>query len=97
MSTILIKPIITEKVTAESEKGRYGFIVARKANKIEIRKAVESHYNVKVKSVNTVVTGGGKEATKYTNKGVVKASRPVVKKAFVTLVEGDVIDLYGNI
>lgn len=97
MSTILIKPIITEKVTAESENGRYGFIVAREANKVEIKKAVEKHYNVTVKSVNTIVTGGGKEVTKYTNKGVVKASRPVVKKAFVTLAQGDVIDLYGNI
>lgn len=98
MSAIIIKPIITEKVTAEAEKlGRYGFIVDRKANKIDIKKAVEKHYNVSVKKVNTVVMGGGKEKTRYTNSGVVKANHPVVKKAFVTLAEGDVIDLYGNI
>ncbi|HAA01690.1 MAG: 50S ribosomal protein L23 [Flavobacteriales bacterium] len=95
--SILIKPIITEKVTAQNEKGRYGFIVARGANKVEIKKAVEKHFNVTVKSVNTITLGGGKEKTKYTNKGVSKASQPVIKKAFVTLAEGDVIDLYGNI
>ncbi len=98
MSTILIKPIITEKVTAQGEKyNRYGFVVNRRANKLEIKKAVEKHYNVSVKSVNTVTIGGGKAVTKYTNKGVVTAPKPVIKKAFVTLAEGDVIDLYGNI
>jgi large subunit ribosomal protein L23 len=95
--SILIKPIITEKVTAENEKGRYGFIVARAANKIDIKKAIEKQYNVTVKAVNTITLGGGKEKVKYTNKGVSRAPQPVIKKAFVTLAQGDVIDLYGNI
>lgn len=98
MSAIIIKPIITEKVTAEGEKfGRYGFIVDRRANKVEIKKAVEKHYNVSVKQVNTIVVGGGKEKSKFTNSGTVKSNIPVIKKAFVTLAKGDVIDLYGNI
>jgi large subunit ribosomal protein L23 len=94
--SVLIKPIITEKVTAQAEKGRYGFVVARTATKLEIKQAVEKHYNVKVAAVNTIVSGGGKENTKYTNKGIVKAAQPVVKKAIVTLAKGDVIDLYAN-
>lgn len=98
MSKILIKPMITEKATALTDKlGRYGFIVDRKANKIEIKNAVEKNYSVKVVGVNTITSGGGKEITKYTNKGVVTANKPIVKKAFVTLAQGDVIDLYGNI
>ena len=98
MSSIIVKPIITEKATADSEKlGRYGFVVDRKANKLEIKKAIEKYYNVSVKSVNTIVLGGGKHKTKFTAKGVVKSPVPIVKKAFVTLAQGDVIDLYSNI
>jgi large subunit ribosomal protein L23 len=98
MSSIIIKPIITEKATAASEKmARYGFVVARKANKLEIKKAIEKHYNVSVKSVNTMLLGGGKEKMRNTIRGVAKSPVPIVKKAFVTLAEGDVIDLYSNI
>lgn len=98
MQNIIIKPLITEKGTSQVEKlNRYGFIVDRFANKIEIKKAIEKHYGVRVNSVNTITTGGGKEIVKYTSKGVAKARKPIVKKAFVTLAEGDVIDLYSNI
>lgn len=98
MANIIIKPIISEKVTNLTEKSnRYGFWVARSANKIEIKKAVEKHYNVTVESVNTIVTGGGKNITKYTNKGITQANIPVRKKAIVTVKQGEVIDLFGNI
>lgn len=97
MSAIIIKPIITEKATNGNDKGRFGFYVARKANKIQIKTAIEKTYNVSVKQVNTIVSGGGKAKTKFTNKGVVQATNPVLKKAFVTLAEGDSIDLYANL
>jgi large subunit ribosomal protein L23 len=98
MAGIIIKPIISEKMTNLTEKSnRYGFWVARNANKIEIKKAVEKHYNVTVETVNTMVAGGGKQITKYTNKGITTANIPVRKKAIVTLKQGDVIDLFGNI
>ena len=98
MENIIIKPIITEKVTAQTEKfNRYGFWVARQANKIDIKNAVEKTYNVTVVAVNTMVKGGGKANVKYTNRGISKAPVPVRKKAVVTLAQGEVIDLYGNI
>lgn len=98
MANIIIKPIISEKVTALTEKSnRYGFWVARKANKLEIKKAVEKHFNVTVENVNTMVTGGGRKNTKYTNRGMAITGTPVRKKAIVTVKEGDVIDLFGNI
>lgn len=97
MGSVLIKPIITEKATNGNEKGRFGFYVDRNANKIQIKTAVEKTYNVSVKAVNTIVIGGGKEKTRYTNKGVAKVNIPVQKKAFVTLAEGDTIDLYANL
>ena len=97
MSSILIKPIITEKATNGNDNGRFGFYVDRNANKIQIKTAVEKTYNVSVKTVNTMLLGGGKEKTKYTNKGVAKVNVPITKKAFVTLAEGDTIDLYANL
>ncbi|HYG51462.1 MAG TPA: 50S ribosomal protein L23, partial [Flavobacteriales bacterium] len=90
MANIIIKPIISEKVTALTEKrNSYGFWVARSANKIEIKKAVEKHFNVTVESVNTMVTGGGKKNAKYTNRGISYAAAPVRKKAIVTVKQGD--------
>lgn len=97
MGSVLIKPIITEKATNGNDKGRFVFFVNRDANKIQIKNEVEKTYNVSVKSVNTVVIGGGKEKTRYTNKGVAKVNIPVQKKAIVTLAEGDSIDLYANL
>lgn len=95
---ILIKPILTEKQTAISEAfpNRYGFRVAPKANKIEIKKAVEQLYGVKVDSVNTM-NYAGKRKSRYTKSGVISGRTPAYKKAIVTLKEGEVIDFFSNI
>ena len=94
---ILIKPIITEKVTNESELfGRYGFIVDRRANKIQIRKAVEDAYGVAVTAVRTM-NYPVERKTKFTKKGVVTGKSGGFKKAIVQLSEGDSIDFYSNI
>lgn len=94
---VLIKPIITEKVTYESELyGRYGFIVHKKANKIQIKKAVEDAYNVSVTAVRTM-NYPFERKTKYTKKGVVTGKTGGFKKAIVQLKEGDTIDFYSNI
>lgn len=94
---ILLKPIVTEKMTAESEKfNRYGFIVDRKADKPQIKDAVEQFYNVKVKEVNTV-NYHGKRKSRYSKTGVLRGRMNHFKKAYVTLSEGDKIDFYSNI
>lgn len=94
---ILIKPIITEKQTAQTEKlNRYGFVVARTANKLEIKQAVEKMYNVKVASVNTQQYAG-KVKTRNTTRGVAIGRVNRSKKAIVTLKQGEVIDFYASI
>jgi large subunit ribosomal protein L23 len=94
---ILIRPIITEKMTAIGEKlNRFGFVVAIDANKIQIKKAVEKLYNVTVESVNTM-RYAGKNKSRFTKTGVVKGKTNALKKAIVTLKEGDTIDFYSNI
>jgi large subunit ribosomal protein L23 len=94
---ILIKPLVTEKMTEQSEKlNRYGFVVDRRATKPQIKKAVESLYNVSVDSVNTLVYAR-KMKSRYTKGGVITGKTASYKKAFVTLVEGDSIDFYSNI
>jgi large subunit ribosomal protein L23 len=97
LSEVLIKPVLTEKANAQQEKlRRYAFKVNRKANKLEIKKAVESFYGVNVTSVNTVVAPG-KNKSRFTKAGVISGRKPSYKKAYVTLAEGDTIDLYSNI
>ncbi len=94
---MLVKPILTEKADALSEKlSQYTFIVDRKVNKVEIRKAVEAMYNVAVDSVNTAVIPG-KAKNRNTKKGVVRGQKAAYKKAIVTLAKGEEIDLFGNI
>ncbi len=94
---ILIKPIITEKFTEMGEDmNRYGFLVNKNANKIQIKKAVEDMYDVKVESVNTMLYGG-KRKSRYTRGGLISGKTPVTKRAIVTLAEGDTIDFYSNI
>ena len=94
---ILLKPIITEKMTGISEKlNKVGFIVNRKANKVEIAKAVEAEYGVTVNSVNTLI-GQTKAKVRHTKTGSSKVSSKTYKKAIVTLAEGDTIDFYANI
>jgi large subunit ribosomal protein L23 len=97
LSEVLIKPILTEKANAQQEKlRRYAFKVARKANKLEIKKAVQDIYGVNVVDVNTVVVPG-KNKTRYTKKGFIQGRKPSYKKALVTVAEGESIDLYANI
>jgi large subunit ribosomal protein L23 len=97
LAEVLIKPILTEKANAQQEKlKRYAFKVNRRANKLEIKKAVEDFYGVSVVDVNTLVAPG-KNKTRFTKAGFIKGVRPAYKKALVTLAEGDTIDLYANI
>jgi large subunit ribosomal protein L23 len=94
---IIVKPIITEKMTAEAEKlRRYGFVVAKEANKLEIKAAVEAMYGVKVASVNTQQYAG-KVKTRNTTKGLAVGRVNRNKKAVVTLKEGETIDFYASI
>ncbi len=95
---IIVKAIITEKVTKMTEKfpNRFGFIVDKRANKIEIRKAVESLYGVKVESVNTI-NYSGKRKARYTKAGFIQGKTAAYKKAIVMLAEGDTIDFFSEI
>ena len=94
---IIKKPVITEKMTAVSEKlNKYAFIVDKNANKIQIKKAIEKLYDVKVEAVNTM-NYDGKKKSRYTKAGVISGRRPAFKKAVVTLKEGDTIDFFSNI
>jgi large subunit ribosomal protein L23 len=84
-------------MTSQGDKfNRYGFIVAKNANKIEIKKAVEELYNVTVESVNTM-RFSGKVKTRYTKSGVMTGKTASTKKAVITLAEGNTIDFYSNI
>ncbi|HEX8040922.1 MAG TPA: 50S ribosomal protein L23 [Chryseosolibacter sp.] len=94
--SVLKKPLVTEKVSALNEKGKYGFIVDADANKVEIKNAVEKQYGVNVAKVNTMNVMG-KLKTRYTKAGVLAGRRPNYKKAIVTLAEGEVIDFYSNV
>ncbi len=95
--SIIIKPIVTEKMTSLGEKySRYGFRVSSGANKLEIKKAVEDMYNVTVESVNTIQVAG-KNKSRYTKSGIIKGTTASYKKAIVTLKKGEVIDFYSNI
>jgi len=97
MENIIIKPVVTEKMTAQGEKlNRYGFIVDRRANKIEIAKAVEAMYGVVVEDVNTM-NHMGKNKSRYTKAGFLSGRTNHTKKAIVTLKHGDTIDFYANI
>jgi len=94
---ILIKPIVTEKMTDQGEKkNRYGFVVEKTANKIQIKQAVEELYDVTVVDVNTM-RYGGKSKSRYTRSGVSVGRTNSYKKAIVTVAEGEAIDFYSNI
>ena len=97
MKTIIKKPIITEKATAQSEtQNRFSFEVIPSANKIEIKNAVEKMYGVQITEVRTMNYGGGKPSTKFTNRGVVEQPSKMWKKAIVTVADGETIDLFNN-
>ena len=94
---ILIKPLVTEKMTAQSEKlNRFGFIVNRQANRTQIKKAIEQLYGVDVNAVNTMIYGP-KTKYRYTKSGVQKGKTRAFKKAIITLAEGQTNDFYSNI
>jgi large subunit ribosomal protein L23 len=97
LSDVLIKPILSEKANSQQDKlRRYAFRVSKRANKLEIKKAVEAFYGVTVVDVNTS-TSPGKNKTRYTKAGFISGQKPSFKKAFVTVAQGDAIDLYANI
>jgi large subunit ribosomal protein L23 len=94
---IIVKPVITEKMTALGEKqNRYGFVVHKNANKLQIKKAVEDLYGVDVESVNTMFYSG-KNKSRFTKSGVISGRTSAYKKAIVTLAKGETIDFYSNI
>lgn len=94
---VLKKPLITEKLSAITEKlNRYGFKVDGKANKIEIKKAIEAMYGVNVEAVNTMKVPA-KNKSRYTKKGMVSGRKSGYKKAIVTLAKGENIDFYSEI
>lgn len=94
---IIIKPIITEQLSEQAETlNRYGFVVAREADKGQIKRAVEKKYGVKVTAVNTMIVGG-KRKSRFTKAGMITGSTSSYKKALVTVAAGDIIDFYSNI
>lgn len=94
--SVLVKPLVTEKISALNEEGRYGFIVAIKANKIQIKQAVEAMYGVTVEDVNTM-RYQGKVKSRNTKSGTISGRTASYKKAIVKVVEGEVIDFYSGI
>jgi large subunit ribosomal protein L23 len=94
---ILIRPIVTEKMTKQGESlNRYGFIVDKRADKLQIKSAIEKMYEVHVASLNTM-RYAGRTKTRFTKTGVQKGKTNAYKKAIVTLAQGEVIDFYSNI
>jgi large subunit ribosomal protein L23 len=95
LSEILLRPKITEKVNGQMEKqNRYTFVVDKRANKLEIKAAVEEFYGVKVKEVNTIIVPA-KSKSRFTKAGFISGRKPSFKKAVVTLAEGENIDLFA--
>jgi large subunit ribosomal protein L23 len=94
---IIQKPVITEKMTALGEKlNRYGFIVDKRANKLQIKQAIKELYDVEVVAVNTM-NYDGKRKSRYTKTGIIAGKTNAFKKAVVTLAEGETIDFFSNI
>jgi large subunit ribosomal protein L23 len=97
MYNILLRPLVTEKMTSIQEKqGKYGFIVKLDANKIEIKKAVKQAYGVNVVKVNTIRVDG-KVKKRNTTKGVIVGRAASYKKAIITIGPGEIIDFYANV
>ena|SRR3989304_3109724 len=97
MHQILISPLITEKMTnITADKGKYGFLVNPKANKIQIAKAVEVRFNVHVTDVKTI-NHRGKTKTQFRKSGRFTGTTAKFKKAIVTLKEGEKIELFEEV
>ncbi len=98
MNSMIKKPLLTEKATLDSElNNRYAFVVDRRANKLEIKDAIEKLYGVTVENVRTMTYGGGKPKRKFTSRGIAEETKPIWKKAIVSVAEGEEINLYENI
>ncbi|HOF97857.1 MAG: 50S ribosomal protein L23 [Paludibacteraceae bacterium] len=94
---VILKPLVTEKLTKLGDKfNRYGFKVQKDANKLQIKQAVETMYNVTVVDVNTMIVPS-KKRSRYTKSGVISGKRPAYKKAIVTVKKGEEIDFFSNI
>lgn len=94
---LIVKPIITEKMTAKGDKlNQFGFIVEKQANKLQIKSEIEELYGVEVISVNTM-SYSGKSKSRYTKTGLITGKSKAFKKAIVTLAEGESIDFFSNI
>jgi large subunit ribosomal protein L23 len=97
VTEILIKPILSEKANAQQESlRRYAFKVNRRANKLEIKTAIEQFYGVNVLEVNTLVVPG-KNKTRSTKSGIISGVKSGYKKALVTVAEGETIELYASL
>lgn len=93
----IIKPLVSEKSALLTDKeNKYVFLVRPEANKVDIQVEIEKFYNVKVAAVNTMVYAG-KNKSRYTKSGMIRGRGNRVKKAVVTLKEGESIDFYSNI
>lgn len=97
MHNVLVRPLVTEKMTQITEEtGKYGFVVDIDANKIEIAKAIKERFEVDVVSVN-VVRHKGKLRTQFTRRGRFTGRTPKYKKAIITVKEGQTIDIFGEV
>lgn len=94
--SVLKKPLVTEKISEQNEQGKYGFVVDKRANKLQIREAVEKMYGVTVDRVWTM-NYQGKAKSRYTKSGIITGKSPNFKKAIVQVADGDVIDFYSNV
>jgi large subunit ribosomal protein L23 len=93
---VLIRPLVTEKFSSMNEKGKYGFVVTKTANKVQIKKEVEKKYGVNVVSVNTMIQPG-RTKSRYTKSGVIVGKTPAYKKAVVELAKDEIIDFYSEV
>jgi large subunit ribosomal protein L23 len=94
---VILKPVITEKMSQATERlNRYGFLVDKRANKLQIKKAIKDIYGVEVDAVNTMIYAG-KAKTRYNKTGFISGSESNYKKAIITLAKGETIDFYSNI
>jgi large subunit ribosomal protein L23 len=94
--SILKKPLITEKITAQNEGGVYGFVVDKNANKVAIKQAVEKMYGVNVEEVRTMIAPG-KKKTRYSKGAFLSGKTSSFKKAIVKVKDGEIIDFYSNL
>ena len=95
---VLIKPLVTEKMTALMEEGHYAFVVRKDANKLQIRDAIQRRYpDVRIKEVRTLVVRG-KRRRQFTRKGAVEGRAASYKKAIVTLeADSEQIDFFEEV